>query len=109
MVWSRALAPIACLMLALSVAPTAQARHVRYCEKPDNAGAFLVASSGVSCATAQAVEKAIVSRACYARTRCVASGFQCVSYWDGRFDRPFEFTHHALCNSGWRWIEWDGG
>jgi hypothetical protein len=79
-----------------------------YCEKPNNAGAFLAVSQDLSCATAEKVKRRLLG-ACYLRTRCVAEGFRCVAYWDGRFDRSFEFTHHALCVNGWRWIVWDGG
>jgi hypothetical protein len=91
------------------VAPNASAHASRFCEKPDNAGAFLVASPGITCATAEQVKRRLISALCYAKTRCAVLGFRCVAYWEGRFTRPFEFTHHALCNSGWRWIEWDGG
>lgn len=87
---------------------TASAQAERFCDKPDNAGAFLAVSPGVTCATAQRVKQKLIG-ACYTRSRCVAKGFRCVAYWDGRFDRPFEFTHHALCVNGWRWILWDGG
>src|SRR5262245_36951161 len=94
--------------LMLSVAPTASAREGRYCEKP-NPNADLIASPGVTCATAEAIKHRLISPACYSRTRCVASGFRCVAYWEARFDRPFSYTHHALCNDRWRWVVWDGG
>jgi hypothetical protein len=94
--------------LLLGIAPPGYARVSRYCEKP-NPNAYLAVSSGVSCATAERVKRRIISPACYLRTRCVVAGFRCVAYWDGRFDRPFTYTHHALCVSGWRWIVWDGG
>ena len=81
---------------------------MRYCEKPSLTNASLAVSQGVTCATAEKVKKRLIG-ACYTRTRCVVEGFRCVAYWDGRFERPFEYTHHALCVSGWRWIVWDGG
>jgi hypothetical protein len=84
------------------------AQRLVYCEKPGSSGAFLAVSAGVSCKTAAAVARTLTSRACYLRNRCVVDGFRCVAYWEGRFDRLFEYTHHALCSNGWRWIEWDG-
>ena len=98
---------VACLVV-VAAAPVASGRPVLYCEKPNQPGAFLAASPGVTCATAERVKHALET-VCYLRLRCVTAGFRCVAFWDGRFDRPFEYTHHALCNAGWRWIEWDGG
>ncbi len=98
---------IACC-LGLTVVSTVPAAHSVYCERPDNAGAFPAASPGVPCGTARGVVRTLRST-CWNRNRCVVDGFRCIAEWDGRFDRPFFFTHHALCNSGWRWIEWDGG
>ncbi len=95
--------------LALSVASTASARQSRYCEKPSGPGAFLAVSPGVTCATAEKVKSRLISASCYQHNRCIVAGFRCVAYWDGRFDLSFEYSHHALCNNGWRWIEWDGG
>ncbi len=94
---------------ALAAGSPAVAHQTKYCARPDNAGAFLTASSGVTCATARSVERRLVSSACYRATRCMADGFRCVSYWRGRFDLPFLTSHHALCNKAWAWIEWDGG
>lgn len=95
--------------LALIFGRVALAEPSRYCEKPNEPGAFLAASPGVTCATAETVKKKLLSPACYQRERCVVEGFRCVAFWDGRFDRPFTDTHHALCSSGWHWIVWDGG
>jgi hypothetical protein len=94
--------------VALIVVPGASARQTRYCEKPNGPGAFLAASPGVTCATAEKVKRALVSPSCYQRSRCLIRGFRCVGYWDGRF-ASFEASSHALCNDGWRWIVWDGG
>lgn len=93
---------------ALAAGPTASGQTLRYCVKPDNAGAFLSASAGVSCSLANRVIHAIFSN-CSKRDRCLALGFHCVSAWAGDYDQRFSLTAHALCNSGWRWIEWDGG
>lgn len=102
--------PLVVCALAVGVfAPSASARASWYCEKPDNAGAFLAASPSVTCATAARVKRRLISPACYLRTRCSVLGFRCVAYWDGSFSRSFELAHHAVCNNGWRWIEWDGG
>ena len=103
--WALALAVTAC---GLSLVQNASGRSERYCTKPDNAGAFLAASAGVTCATATKVVQ-YVDAACGRRTTCAADGFRCVAYWNGRFDRPFDYTHHGLCSRGWQWIVWDGG
>jgi hypothetical protein len=105
--WILGLTLIGC-GLALSFDRSASAQRSRYCEKPNQSGAFLIASPGVTCATAEIVKDRLTSPGCYQRARCVVEGFRCVAFWDGRFDRPFMYTHHALCSSGWRWIEWDG-
>jgi hypothetical protein len=94
--------------VAMTVSATASASQARYSERP-NPNAYLIASPGVTCATAEAIKRRLISSACYTRTRCLASGFRCVAQWDGRFDRPFSYTHHAMCNNGWRWLVWDGG
>ena len=96
------------LAVGAAFASAATAREFRYCEKPGGPGAYLAASPNVSCATAKAVMRTIVAR-CFNRTRCIANGFRCVAYWSGGFDRTFDYTHHALCNDRWRWIDWDGG
>jgi hypothetical protein len=93
----------------LSVAPSASARQSRYCEKPNAPGAFLAASPGVTCATAEIVKRRLISPSCYLHSRCVVAGFRCVAYWDGRFAPSFQASSHALCNNAWRWIVWDGG
>jgi hypothetical protein len=87
----------------------ASASETRYCEKPGGPGNFLAASRDTNCATARKVIARVLSPACVHRTRCTADGFRCVAYWSGRFDRPFSYTNHALCNERWRWIFWDGG
>lgn len=105
--WRVSLGTMA-FLAAVSGAHAASNRAAVYCERPDQPGAFLAASRGVTCTTAERVKRALET-VCYPKLRCVIAGFRCVAFWDGRFDRPFEYTHHALCNAGWRWIEWDGG
>ena len=46
------------------------ARATRYCEKP-NPNASLAVSPGVTCATAEAIKKALTGR-CYPRKTCIA-------------------------------------
>jgi hypothetical protein len=67
--------------VAMTISPTASALQARYCEKP-NPNAYLIASPGVTCATAEAIKRRLISSACYTRTRCVAFGFRCVAYWE---------------------------
>jgi len=100
---------LAVCAVALALPPQARATQSRYCQKPGGPGNFLAASPGVPCATARKVIARVLSPACVHRTRCTAYGFRCVAYWSGRFDQPFSYTNHALCNEGWRWIFWDGG
>jgi hypothetical protein len=108
--WVYGCGLVACAVaVAISVAPSASARKSRYCEKPSGPGAFLAASRGVTCATAEKVRSRLISPSCYTRNRCVVGAFRCVAYWDGRFDLTFEDSSHALCNDRWRWIVWDGG
>ena len=83
--------------------------HFSYCRRPDLSGAELSATGDVPCATARQVEADIFSPRCGTRNRCVALGFTCVAYWDGRYDRPFEYTHHAICHDGRRRIVMDEG
>lgn len=90
-----------------------QATQMRYCQHPDNAGAFLAASAGVTCQAAGAVERALTSR-CYARGRCGVESFRCVTYYDGRYGGTFAVYHHALCSARHvgdqaRRVVWDGG
>lgn len=106
---SLGLVGLAACAIALASPPHARASQSRYCQKPGGPGNFLAASPGVSCATARKVIARVLSSACVSRTRCTAYGFRCVAYWSGRFDQPFSYTNHALCNEGWRWILWDGG
>jgi hypothetical protein len=82
-------------------------RTTRYCEKP-NPNASLAVSPGVTCATAKAVEKALIGR-CYSRKSCVVARLRCIAYWDGHFDQPFSFTHYAICVDATRWVIWNGG
>jgi hypothetical protein len=82
---------------------------LRYCKRPGGPGNYLAASPSVSCSTARKVEAKVFSPACMKRTRCLAYRFTCVSYWDGRYDRPFSYSHHAICRSGARRIEMDEG
>src|SRR5438876_849160 len=37
------------------------------------------------------------------------NGFTCLAFWDGRYDRPFTYTHHAICREGALRIEMDEG
>jgi hypothetical protein len=41
--------------------------------------------------------------------RCDALGFACLAFSAGRYDRPFEYTHHAIYHDGRRRIVIDGG
>jgi hypothetical protein len=83
--------------------------HLSYCRRPDNSGAELSATGDVPCATARKVEAAVFSARCGRKNRCTAERFTCLAYWDGRYDRPFEFTHHAICHEGKRRIVMDEG
>jgi hypothetical protein len=97
-------------VLALTASATAFAnssRAARYCEKP-NPNASLAVSPGVTCATAEAIKNALIGR-CYSRKSCVAGGFRCIAYWDGRFDQPFSYTHYAICIHARSWVVWNGG
>jgi len=82
--------------------------QMRYCRRPNLAGASLAASAGVTCQTAKAVARDITTR-CYSHGPCQADSFRCVAYWSGRFRKSFEVTNHALCSDGSRRIVWDGG
>jgi hypothetical protein len=81
---------------------------LRFCEFPGGPGDFLAASPAVRCAVASAVESGI--SACFSKTRCTVAGFRCIAEWAGRYDRPFSFTHHAICvRDARRRVVWDGG
>ena len=82
---------------------------LRYCKRPGGPGNYLAASPSVSCRAAREVELRVFSRACRNRTRCYAYGFTCLAFWDGRYDRPFSYTHFATCRAGARRIEADEG
>jgi len=82
---------------------------LRYCRKPAGPGSFVAASPGVSCRTAFEVEAKVFSDACFERTRCDGYGFTCLAFWDGRYDRPFSYTHHAVCRDGALRVEIDEG
>ena len=43
------------------------------------------------------------------KNRCVVVGFTCLAFWDGRYDQPFDYTHHAICHDGKRRIDMDEG
>jgi hypothetical protein len=73
---------------------------LRYCDHLGGTNFFTAASPSVPCGTVSAVEAKVFSRACRHRVRCVASGFRCVSIWNGRHDRPFSETRHADCGKG---------
>lgn len=81
----------------------------RYCKRPGLPGNYLAASPTVSCTTASRVEGKVFSSSCVNDNHCDAEGFACLAYWDGRYDRPFEYTHHAICRSGAQRIEMDEG
>jgi len=82
---------------------------LRYCKHPGGPGNFLAASPRVPCSTARTVEAKVFSSSCVERTRCDAAGFTCLAFWDGRYDRPFSYTHHAVCRAGVLRIEMDEG
>ncbi len=82
---------------------------LRYCRRPGGPGNFLAASPRVRCSTALKVETRVFSSACVERTRCNAYGFTCLALWDNRYDRPFSYTHHAVCRDGALRIEIDEG
>jgi hypothetical protein len=82
---------------------------LRYCRRPVTGGGFLAASPNVDCTTARRIETKVFSPACIGRTRCDAYGFTCLAVWDGRYDRPFTYTHHAACQTGKRRVEMDEG
>jgi hypothetical protein len=84
-------------------------KHFSYCRRPDNSGAELSATGNVPCTTARNVEAHVFSARCVRRNRCLAAGFTCLAFWDGRYDRPFDFTHHAICHDGKRRIVMDEG
>lgn len=94
--------------LAFAVARSSPTGYERYCQKPDP-NASLAVSAGVSCAVAAKIKHFLISPPCFAHLRCTSAGFRCVAYWDGRFDRPFAYSHYALCNDRWRWVVWNGG
>jgi hypothetical protein len=82
---------------------------LRYCKRPGGPGNYLAASPNVSCTTARKVEVKVFSQSCIKRTRCYAYGFKCLAFWDGRYDRPFSYTSHAICRAGARRVEMDEG
>lgn len=71
--------------------------HFSYCRRVGLSLSELSATGDVPCARARAVEATVFSRRCVSRNRCIASGFTCLAFWDGRYDRPFSYTHHAIC------------
>src|ERR1700690_2073842 len=87
---------VACIVasgfLVVATIGSAQGRGagpgLRYCKRPGGPGNYLAASPSVSCATARKVEAKVFSSACVQRTRCLAYGFTCLAFWDGRYDRP---------------------
>jgi hypothetical protein len=80
-----------------SSSPTS--RGMRYCRRPGLSGAYLSASPDVSCTTARKVERKVFAQPCVRHNACGAYGFLCLAYWEGRYDRPFTYTHHAICRS----------
>lgn len=82
---------------------------MRYCKRPGGPGNYLAATPNVTCATARKVEAKLFSQTCIRRTRCLAYGFTCRSYWNGHVNWPFWQASHAICRSGARRIEMDEG
>jgi hypothetical protein len=82
--------------------------RLRYCLRPGVPGNFIAASEGVTCPTAWRVVYAVTGR-CHAVGSCAVAGYECRSYWNGRYAGTFAVDHHALCTSGQRRVEWDGG
>ena len=82
---------------------------LRYCRRPGGPGNFLAASPGILCSVALKVEAKVFSPTCVQRTRCDGYRFTCLAFWDGRYDRPFSYTHHAVCRDGALRIEMDEG
>src|SRR6266540_1329651 len=83
--------------------------HFSYCRRPGPSWSELSATGDVPCATAREAEREVFSQRCYRSNRCVAAGFTCLAFWDGRYDRPFDYTHHAICHDGRRRIVMDEG
>ncbi len=83
--------------------------HFSYCRRVGLSLSELSATGDVPCATARKVEATLFSRRCVSRNRCIVSGFTCLAFWDGRYDRPFSFTHHAICHDRTRRIDMDEG
>jgi hypothetical protein len=103
-----ACAVIATAVLAAAPLATARPLTMRYCQRPDLAGAYIQATPNVNCGTALAVPQAVTRRGCWNTNQCDVRGFVCVAYWSGSFRRPFSFTHHGICvASGQRRIEFD--
>jgi hypothetical protein len=83
--------------------------HFSYCRRPGPSWSELSATGDVPCATAREAEREVFSQRCYRSNRCAAAGFTCLAFWDGRYDRPFDYTHHAICHDGRRRIVMDEG
>jgi len=83
--------------------------NLSYCRRPALSLAELSATGDVPCATARKVEAGVFSQRCGSQNRCVASGFTCLAFWDGRYDRTFDYSHHSVCHDGTRRIEMDEG
>ncbi len=83
--------------------------HFSYCRRVGLSLSELSATGDVPCATARKVEATVFSRRCISKNRCIASGFTCLAVWDGRYDRPFDYSHHAICRAGNRRIDMDEG
>jgi hypothetical protein len=82
---------------------------LRYCLRPGGPGNYLAASWSVPCRIARQVEATVFAEPCSGRTRCIAGGFTCLALWEGRYDRPFDYTHHAMCRDKSRRVEMDEG
>jgi hypothetical protein len=84
--------------------------HFSYCRRPGLSWAELSATGDVPCAAARKVEAVVFSARCAKKNRCLVLGFTCLAYWDGRYDRPFEYTNHAVCDDNRkRRVEMDEG
>jgi len=96
-----------CVLLVASAASAGSS--LRYCQRPSLSGSFIAISAGVSCRTARRIEETVLSSACIGGNRCHTYGFTCLAVWEGRYDRPFSYTHHAVCRSGQRRVVLDAG
>jgi hypothetical protein len=85
-------------------------KGLRYCEPPVGPGAYVAATPNVRCDIAVSVVDRIHKPGCWHETQCGIRGFQCISYYNRSFSRPFSYSHHGVCvASHKRRIEFDLG